>query len=155
MTIQDSRPQVGQIWTHFKGDDYHIVGISTVQDLSLDHHLVVDSYQAQEESTGKLIEVYRVIYIKPRTFLGWLRFWESPKQTFITVAQYQSGEFLKHPMVFYQKVHPTNLNENSVIWARTLENFLEVLGSEDQCFYNRFNLNYPWGQTFFGATDGN
>lgn len=153
MQIQDKPVKVGQVWQHFKGTDYQIVAISNPVSspiFDLDNHLITDSFNAVVEATLEPITVYDVVVFQPKVqkIFDKIRAFftqeqeRSYKAELITIARKSDGTFVDVPMVFYSDAHPAKTRSDRIIWGRTLENFLEICGSAETCFYNRFEYKY-------------
>jgi hypothetical protein len=112
--ITNTVPQKGEIWQHFRGNQYKILGVARTEEISKEKTLAKFLYLAKHTEDSVKFSVYDL-----------------------------AGELLinKHPedlilgdkYVIYQDIH----NE-SKIWARKLKNFLELIPKNFHQHHYRF-----------------
>jgi hypothetical protein len=98
-------PKSGEIYEHFKGNEYRIIGIAKTKKFN---SLYVPDYFAKDSETQEILEVFRV-----------------DNELLISLP---SGVHLENQKyVIYQQVN--NLKN---IWSRDLKNFLEKVDNKDR-----------------------
>lgn len=103
-------PQPGQIWQHYKGNDYRII-LVTGEFNTLEHIFALPTTEAIHTETGDDVRICGELFPKPITFLG--------------VGYEDDAQIIKDPHILYQRVDP----EFPQVWARPLDVFLDILST--------------------------
>lgn len=95
----ERQPKPKEIWRHFKGNEYHIINVSNSVWIPGDP---IVSYWAKDSETEEVLGVYHHDY-------G------------VTLCKEDGVDTIPEPHVIYRP------SDWSIIWARKLDNFLEVI----------------------------
>lgn len=114
-------PQPGQIWQHFKGNDYKII--------------LVTGIEATTNSLFSLVDI-TIIHSELNREVLLCEYENRLALTTDLINDYIScDQIISKPHVIYQRVDP----EFPQVWARPLDNFLEIIEEVVSNNYARFN----------------
>jgi hypothetical protein len=115
---QDSIPKKGQIWQHFKGNKYSILGVArTDEDYLFNSSATIPDYWAKDTEDGT---IYAVSWIDDELLLS-----KAPA----------AEDLFHHEYVIYQ-----DLKDSSKIWAREINNFKSSVTIDELFKQERFQL---------------
>ena len=109
-TELDRMPKAGDIWRHFQGTDYEIIGVSNSQEIPFDS--LID-YWAEDTETKKVLGIYHL---------------EGSEEK-ITITKIDGLTPIAQEMVVYFT------QSSAKVYASPLDNFLETLGDTPTWYY--------------------
>lgn len=107
----DRKPQPDQIWQHYKGNDYRTQLITGIDATTKDLYSFVDKTITHSELSQEVVLCDYRGKLALTTDLG---------EDYVSRDQ-----IITEPHVIYQRVNP----EFPQIWARPLDNFLEIIST--------------------------
>jgi hypothetical protein len=103
-------PQPGQVWQHYKGNDYKII--------------LVTNAEIPDDDLSELNDCIESIKHSETSYECLLAY-DHGKSTLIYEHEVYTGNLFEDPHVIYQRVE----SEFPQVWARPLDNFLEIISS--------------------------